>query len=72
MCRVFDSQDSLAPDCEEDNLLEEFDWLQAGTCIIFAVADAIVAQLVEQTIRNRQVSGSIPLDGFSSPQLAQL
>ena len=27
-------------------------------------ADATVAQLVEQTIRNRQVSGSIPLGGL--------
>ncbi len=28
------------------------------------IADATVAQLVEQTIRNRQVSGSIPLGGL--------
>jgi hypothetical protein len=30
------------------------------------VAEATVAQLVEQSIRNRQVSGSIPLGGFDT------
>lgn len=48
-------------------MLQPWNWPEADTArrmLLFRLLLATVAQLAEQTIRNRQVNGSIPFGGF--------